>query len=98
MTSFVSFGENIWVAEGPVVSFYGFPYATRMAIIRLTNGQLFVWSPIALNETLRAEGWTVLRFWDFEIEEALNRCADAVVEALALARANHSLGAPVLAV
>jgi len=55
MTSFVSFGENIWVAEGPVVSFYGFPYATRMAIIRLTNGQLFVWSPIALNETLRAE-------------------------------------------
>lgn len=50
------------------------------------------------NETLRAEGWTVLRFWDFEIEEALNRCADAVVEALALARANHSLGAPVLAV
>jgi len=55
MTSLTPFGENIWVAEGPVVSFYGFPYPTRMAVIRLTNGQLFVWSPIALDQALRAE-------------------------------------------
>jgi hypothetical protein len=55
MTSLAPFGENIWVAEGPTVSFYGFPYPTRMAIVRLTNGELFVWSPIALDQPLRAE-------------------------------------------
>jgi hypothetical protein len=54
MTSLAPFGENIWVAEGPTVSFYGFPYPTRMVIVRLMNGQLFVWSPIALDQTLRA--------------------------------------------
>jgi len=47
------FGPEIWVAEGPVVSFYGFPYPTRMAVIRLSDGDLFVWSPIALSDSLR---------------------------------------------
>ncbi len=40
------FAPGLWVAEGPVVSFYGFPYPTRMALIRLSDGGLFVWSPI----------------------------------------------------
>ena len=48
------------------------------------------------NETLRSEGWTVLRFWDFEIEDDLERCASAVVDALAAARAIRSRGAPAL--
>jgi hypothetical protein len=47
------FGPGLWVGEGPVVSFYGFPYPTRMAIIRLSNGELFVWSPIAFTPTVR---------------------------------------------
>jgi hypothetical protein len=50
-----SFGEGIWTAEGPVVDFYGAPYPTRMAVIRLADGSLFVWSPVALNDALRAE-------------------------------------------
>ncbi|HWA90399.1 MAG TPA: DUF4336 domain-containing protein [Rhizomicrobium sp.] len=45
----IPFGPDIWIAEGPVVSFYGFPYPTRMVAIRLANGELFVWSPIALD-------------------------------------------------
>lgn len=50
------FGPEIWIAEGPVVPFMaGFPYPTRMAVIRLAGGYLFVWSPIALDDTLRAE-------------------------------------------
>ncbi|MBV8458161.1 MAG: DUF4336 domain-containing protein [Acetobacteraceae bacterium] len=41
------------MADGPVVSFYGFPYPTRMALIRLSDGSLFVWSPVALSDSLR---------------------------------------------
>jgi hypothetical protein len=48
------FGPDIWIAEGPVVSFHGFAYPTRMAVIRLSDGGLFVWSPIALSDPLRA--------------------------------------------
>jgi len=54
-TMLQSFGPEIWVAEGPVVSFFGFPYPTRTAIIRLRDGTLFVWSPIPLGEALRAD-------------------------------------------
>lgn len=47
------FGPDIWVAEGPVVPFLGFAYSTRMAVIRLSDGGLFVWSPIALSAELK---------------------------------------------
>jgi hypothetical protein len=30
-----SIGTDIWLAEDPSVSFLGFPYPTRMAIVRL---------------------------------------------------------------
>ena len=36
------------------------------------------------NEALTRDGWTVLRFWDFEIEEDLENCIDAIVDALEL--------------
>jgi hypothetical protein len=47
------FGPEIWCIDGPVVSFFGFAYPTRAALIRLKDGSLFVWSPVALTETLR---------------------------------------------
>lgn len=50
-----SFGEELWLAAGGDVSSAGFRYPTRMAVIRLADGALFVWSPVALTETLRAE-------------------------------------------
>ncbi len=49
------FGPGIWTTEGPVVPFFGFPYPTRMAVIRLSSGGLFVWSPIALSLALKRE-------------------------------------------
>lgn len=49
------------------------------------------------NETLDASGWTVLRFWDFEIENDLERCAEAATRALEARRANASPAAPALA-
>ena len=49
------FGSNIWLADGPSVTVAGFRYPTRMAIIRLPDDQLFVWSPIARSEILKDE-------------------------------------------
>jgi hypothetical protein len=51
-----SFGRDLWLADGPSVRFLGlFPYPTRMAIVRLADGGLWVWSPIALDPALAAE-------------------------------------------
>ena len=55
MTHLETIGESIWIAEGPVLSFEGFSYPTRMAVIRLHNGDLFIWSPVALTQALKAQ-------------------------------------------
>jgi hypothetical protein len=47
-----TFGDSLWYADGDKVSFFGFPYPTRMAIVRLENGDLWLWSPVALTEEL----------------------------------------------
>ncbi|HZW50689.1 MAG TPA: DUF4336 domain-containing protein, partial [Rudaea sp.] len=46
------FGPSLYVAEGPIVSFFGFPYPTRMAVARLADGNVWVWSPVALTPEL----------------------------------------------
>lgn len=48
------FGEEIWLAEGPTTAVAGFRYPTRMAVIRLAGGALFIWSPVSLSQDLRA--------------------------------------------
>jgi Domain of unknown function (DUF4336) len=48
-------GDDLWIAEGPIVDFYSFPYPTRMAVARLPAGALWLWSPIPLTDPLRAE-------------------------------------------
>lgn len=50
-----SIGRNIWISGGKAVDVAGFSYPTRMAVIRLADGDLFVWSPIALGDDLRRE-------------------------------------------
>jgi len=55
MTLLEPFGDCFWIGDGPVVSFEGFQYSTRMAVIRLDNGNLFIWSPIALTPELKDE-------------------------------------------
>lgn len=47
------FGPDIRISLGPVISFVGFRYPTRMAVIRLPDGGLFVWSPVAFSPGLR---------------------------------------------
>lgn len=48
------FGEDIWLADGPTTAVAGFHYPTRMAVIRLEDGALFLWSPTQLSDELRA--------------------------------------------
>ncbi len=48
------FGDEIWLADGPAVAVGGFAYPTRMAVIRLSGGALFIWSPVALTDELKA--------------------------------------------
>ncbi len=46
---------DIWIAEGPSVPFLTIPYPTRMTIVRLSNGRLWVCSPVELDAELKAE-------------------------------------------
>ena len=48
------FAPSLFIADGPEVSFYGFPYATRMAVAKLSDGAAWVWSPVALTPELEA--------------------------------------------
>lgn len=47
--------KNIWIYDGSTVNFYGFPYSTRMTVILLSNGNLWIHSPEKLNEELKEE-------------------------------------------
>lgn len=55
MATLEQFGDDIWIASGPVVTSMAFRYPTRMAVIRLAGGKLFVWSSVALSPDLRAD-------------------------------------------
>jgi len=45
--------KNIWIYNGSAVNFHGFPYSTRMTVIKLNNGSLWIHSPAKLNEELK---------------------------------------------
>jgi len=53
------FGPALFLADGPTVPFFGIPYPTRMAVVRLSDGSAWVWSPVALTEDLANEVQTV---------------------------------------
>lgn len=47
------FGPEIWVKRVPL-RFFSFPMGTRMTVIRLSNGDLFLHSPVKLTQETRA--------------------------------------------
>lgn len=49
----IQLDQSIWVFDGGNVDFYGFPYPTRMVVIRLKSGDLWIWSPIHLTSELK---------------------------------------------
>ena len=48
-------GPNLWFADGGVVSFNGADYPTRMAIVRLADGGLWLWSPVQKTAAVQRE-------------------------------------------
>lgn len=51
--SLISFGSGIWLRDAPV-SFLGLRLTTTMVFLRLTDGSLVVYSPVALTPETRA--------------------------------------------
>lgn len=43
---------DVWIVDGENIRFYGLPFSTRMTIVRLTNDDIWVHSPIADREEL----------------------------------------------
>ena len=54
-----SVADSVWIVDGPVLRFGmpwpKFPFPTRMTVVRLTSGELFVHSPTPLTPSLREE-------------------------------------------
>jgi hypothetical protein len=48
-------GSDLWFGDGGIVSFKGFDYPTRMVIVRLANGALWLWSPVAKTVAIERE-------------------------------------------
>ncbi|ATQ44011.1 DUF4336 domain-containing protein [Caulobacter mirabilis] len=48
-------GDDIWLAEGPSVRYFGLTLTTRSTVVRLAGGGLWVHSPIALDDALARE-------------------------------------------
>ena len=44
--------EDIWIVDGPILKFYGMPYPTRMVVVRLPDGALWLHSPIQPDDSL----------------------------------------------
>ncbi|NIY92934.1 DUF4336 domain-containing protein [Vibrio diazotrophicus] len=47
--------NEIWIFNGDPVPFFGLPYSTRMTVVRLSNGDLWIHSPIKLSETIKVQ-------------------------------------------
>lgn len=48
-------GPECWIVDGPHIKFYGMPFSTRMTIVRLGNGDIWVHSPTKICDELAAE-------------------------------------------
>ena len=46
MAEFAEFAKNLWVVEGPHVRDFGMMFSTRMVIVKLFDGSLWVDSPV----------------------------------------------------
>jgi hypothetical protein len=54
------FGPEIWIADGGVIRMAylpgtSLPFTTRMVVVRLSDGGLWLWSPVEPDPALRAE-------------------------------------------
>lgn len=47
--------NELWVFDGESVPFFGLPYSTRMTVVRLSDGNLWVHSPIKLTIEIQSQ-------------------------------------------
>ncbi len=52
MSDVVALGDRIWMVGGPELVFAGAPMNTRMTVVRLESGALWIHSPIALTDVV----------------------------------------------
>ncbi|MCA9694556.1 MAG: DUF4336 domain-containing protein [Nannocystaceae bacterium] len=55
MSALTPVAEDLWIAEGETVRFFGMPFPTRMTVVRLASGALWLHSPIRPSDALCAE-------------------------------------------
>lgn len=48
-------GPDIWTGNGGIVPFFGYDYPTRMAVVRLDDGGLWIWSPVELTADIERQ-------------------------------------------
>ncbi len=55
MSDLREFAQNVWIVDGPPVRDMGVMFTTRMAVVKLSTGSLWVDSPVALpSDTLKS--------------------------------------------
>lgn len=47
--------QDLWIVDGPAIRFWFMPFSTRMTVVRLADGTVWVHSPVALTERLADE-------------------------------------------
>ncbi len=50
-----SVAEGIWIVDGPRIHFYGVPFTTRMTVVQLENGDIWLHSPTRPTADLQAQ-------------------------------------------
>jgi hypothetical protein len=48
MAEMPAFAENVWIVDGPKVCDFGIMFTTRMTIVKLSSGSLWVSSPVSV--------------------------------------------------
>ena len=48
MPGLQAFAENVWIADGPYVRDFGVTFPTRMTVVKLSDGSLWVDSPVSV--------------------------------------------------
>ena len=55
MNPLQAFAKDIWVADGPPVRFFGVHYPTRMIVVKLSGGSLWINSPVSATRDQAAQ-------------------------------------------
>jgi len=53
MSGLELFAESVWIAEGPPVRAVGIPFPTRMVVVKLDGGGVWVNSPVSVAAPVR---------------------------------------------